>query len=177
MATKLRDRVDVRLLRLPRQIAECHILDHASAKRAHLGHRGLLCSEGWVRQPHLLTQEASLQPASGSAPGDSSRTAGSFNRLSPHPEHELALQVTRLADPQCLGGIRKAVERHRWWANGPSQVKLDNAVEMRSVAADGRSQGGHVAAIGLRRLCPGGNEGGAPAWLENRERAQRHVAA
>src|ERR1700758_710413 len=80
MATKLRDRVDVRLLRLRRQIAECHILDHASAKRAHPGHRGLLCSEGWVRQPHLLRQEASLQPASGSAPGDSSRTA--VSRLS-----------------------------------------------------------------------------------------------
>jgi hypothetical protein len=33
---------------------------------------------------------------------------------SPLPEHALALEATRLALPQCLRGIGKAVERDRW---------------------------------------------------------------
>ena len=42
MATKLRHRVDVRLLRRTRQIADRHVLDHAPAKRAHCSHLELL---------------------------------------------------------------------------------------------------------------------------------------
>ena len=48
---------------------------------------------------------------------------------------------------------------------------------MRPVAADGRPQSRHVAAVGRRRLRPGRNEGGASARLENREGPRRHVAA
>src|SRR6266545_3928084 len=45
---ELRYRVEVRLLRRRRQIADRHVLDHAAAKRADLSHRKTSCLKGWV---------------------------------------------------------------------------------------------------------------------------------
>jgi len=44
------------LLRRRRQIADRHVLNHAAAQRAHLGHLKLL-SESGLGTPHLLRQE------------------------------------------------------------------------------------------------------------------------
>src|SRR6478672_9085086 len=46
--TELRYRIEVRLLRRRRQIADRHVLDHAAAKRADLSHRKTSCLKGWV---------------------------------------------------------------------------------------------------------------------------------
>jgi hypothetical protein len=40
-----------------RQIADCHVLDHAAAQRADLSHRRLLSVEGWSDKPKPLRQE------------------------------------------------------------------------------------------------------------------------
>src|SRR6266446_3379387 len=45
---ELRYRVEVRLLRRRRQIADRHVLDHAAAKRADLSHRKTSCLKRWV---------------------------------------------------------------------------------------------------------------------------------
>src|SRR6516225_7397319 len=45
---ELRYRVEIRLLRRRRQIADRHVLDHAAAKRADLSHRKTSCLKGWV---------------------------------------------------------------------------------------------------------------------------------
>jgi hypothetical protein len=39
ISTELRNRLDIGLLRRRRHVADGHVLDHAAAKRAHLGHR------------------------------------------------------------------------------------------------------------------------------------------
>src|SRR5262249_51751497 len=44
--TELRYRIEVRLLRRRRQIADRHVLDHAAAKRADLSHRKTSCLRG-----------------------------------------------------------------------------------------------------------------------------------
>src|SRR5215813_3373786 len=44
--TELRYRIEVRLLRRRRQIADCRVLDHAAAKRADLSHRKTSCLKG-----------------------------------------------------------------------------------------------------------------------------------
>src|SRR6516165_5859271 len=44
--TELRYRIEVRLLRRRRQIADRHVLDHAAAKRADLSHRKTSCLKG-----------------------------------------------------------------------------------------------------------------------------------
>jgi len=52
ISTELRNRVDVRLLGRRRQIADCHILDHPTTQRAHLGHpdsRVLLTKDGFIQ--------------------------------------------------------------------------------------------------------------------------------
>src|SRR6266446_4930802 len=46
--TELRYRIEVRLLRRRRQIADRHVLDHAAAKRADLSHRKTSCLKGWA---------------------------------------------------------------------------------------------------------------------------------
>src|SRR5712671_4613541 len=46
--TELRYRIEVRLLRRRRQIADRHVLDHAAAKRADLSHRKTSCLKRWV---------------------------------------------------------------------------------------------------------------------------------
>jgi hypothetical protein len=48
--TELRYRIEVRLLRRRRQIADRHVLDHAAAKRADLSHRKTSCLKGWARK-------------------------------------------------------------------------------------------------------------------------------
>src|SRR5262249_60067913 len=48
---ELRYRIEVRLLRRRRQIADRHVLDHAAAKRADLSHRKISCLKGWVANP------------------------------------------------------------------------------------------------------------------------------
>src|SRR6266403_1173450 len=57
--TELRYRIEVRLLRRRRQIADRHVLDHAAAKRADLSHRKTSCLKGWAAKTHdPLRQEA-----------------------------------------------------------------------------------------------------------------------
>src|SRR5215475_1247956 len=46
--TELRYRIEVRLLRRRRQIADRHVLDHAAAERADLSHRKTSCLRGGV---------------------------------------------------------------------------------------------------------------------------------
>src|ERR1700751_150310 len=45
---ELRYRVEIRLLRRRREIADRHVLDHAAAKRADLSLRKTSCLKGWV---------------------------------------------------------------------------------------------------------------------------------
>ncbi len=49
-AAELGNRMHIRSLGRRRQIADCHILDHAPTQRAHLGHRGLPF-QGWGEAP------------------------------------------------------------------------------------------------------------------------------
>ena len=79
--------------------------------------------------------------------------------------------------PNGLRGVGQAEERDRGRADGACAMELDNALEMRPVAADGRPQGRHVAAIGLRRLRAGRDEGRPSARLEHREGLRRDIAA
>src|SRR5438094_5803904 len=59
--TELRYRIEVRLLRRRRQIADRHVLDHAAAKRADLSHRKTSCLKGWARKTlNPLRQEATV---------------------------------------------------------------------------------------------------------------------
>src|SRR5215472_3887382 len=73
--TELRYRIEVRLLRRRRQIADRHVLDHAAAKRADLSHRKTSCLKGW----------ASKNPRSSQTGGDccyrpsTAAPAASFN--------------------------------------------------------------------------------------------------
>ena len=62
MPAKLRDRIEIGLLGCRRQIADLHILKHASAQRAHLGHRILLSERLGLGHPHPRKQEATLSP-------------------------------------------------------------------------------------------------------------------
>src|SRR6516164_8041403 len=73
---ELRYRVEVRLLRRRREIADRHVLDHAAAKRADLSHRKTSCLNGWVAK----------NPRSSQTGGDycdcllTAAPAASFNR-------------------------------------------------------------------------------------------------
>src|SRR6516225_8469248 len=72
--TELRYRVEVRLLRRRRQIADRHVLDHAAAKRADLSHRETSCLKGWASKTlNPLRQEAT-------AIALTAAQAASFNR-------------------------------------------------------------------------------------------------
>src|SRR6516225_11984379 len=60
---ELRYRVEIRLLRRRRQIADRHVLDHAAAKRADLSHRKTSCLKGWAAKTHdPFRQEATALP-------------------------------------------------------------------------------------------------------------------
>src|SRR5215468_12765240 len=75
--TELRYRIEVRLLRRRRQIADRHVLDHAAAKRAGLSHRKTSCLKGWAAKNPRSSQ-------TGGDYGDRSLTAAlaaSFNPL------------------------------------------------------------------------------------------------
>src|SRR5207302_10988030 len=58
---ELGDRIEVRLLRRRRQIADHHVADHAPAQRADLSHRELLSDEV-VQQPTLSDRRPRRQP-------------------------------------------------------------------------------------------------------------------
>src|SRR6476620_11604384 len=74
--TELRYRIEVRLLRRRRQIADRHVLDHAAAKRADLSHRKTSCLKGWTRK----TQDPFRQEATCGCPLTAAQAA-SFNPL------------------------------------------------------------------------------------------------
>ncbi|TSD82734.1 transposase [Mycobacterium sp. KBS0706] len=61
--------MDVGSLRRRRQIADRHVLDHATAQRAQLGHRSLLSGDGAAHNPHHPSQVASSVTASSRASG------------------------------------------------------------------------------------------------------------
>src|SRR6476646_1655479 len=72
--TELRYRIEVRLLRRRRQIADRHVFDHAAAKRADLSHRKTSCLKGWALTPTILSdRKRVLRLPSTAAP------AASFN--------------------------------------------------------------------------------------------------
>src|SRR5438270_11998133 len=58
--TELRYRIEVRLLRRRRQIADRHVLDHAAAKRADLSHRKTSCLKGWARKTQDPLREEAI---------------------------------------------------------------------------------------------------------------------
>src|SRR6266478_1575372 len=57
IAAELRNRTDVGSRRR-RQITDGHVLDHATAQRAHCGHLETSCLGGGLQHPHPLRQEA-----------------------------------------------------------------------------------------------------------------------
>src|SRR5262249_10712520 len=61
--TELRYRIEVRLLRRRRQIADRHVLDHAAAKRADLSHRKTSCLKGWARKTQDPFRQRDTPPA------------------------------------------------------------------------------------------------------------------
>src|SRR5258707_10159302 len=58
IAAELRNRTDVGSLRRRRQITDGHVLDHATAQKAHCGHLETSCLGGGLQHPHPLRQEA-----------------------------------------------------------------------------------------------------------------------
>jgi len=87
MPAELGNRIEVRLLRCRRQIADHHVVDHAPAQRADLSHRELLSDEV-VQQPNLLRQET---PASAAH----YREAVSFNPHLLAPDQADTLAISR----------------------------------------------------------------------------------
>src|SRR6266545_2383274 len=83
---ELRYRVEVRLLRRRRQIADRHVLDHAAAKRADLSHRKTSCLQGWAsfNPQNRICKEVALQRPK----------TGKFDYLSApnHPAHSMAFK-------------------------------------------------------------------------------------
>src|SRR6516225_4033928 len=77
--TELRYRIEVRLLRRRRQIADRHVLDHAAAERADLSHRKTSCLRGGFFATPPLRQEGFrwLNPALTAAPAASFNLEGS----------------------------------------------------------------------------------------------------
>src|SRR2546430_970608 len=75
---ELRYRVEVRLLRRRRQIADRHVLDHAAAKRADLSHRKTSCLKGWAFENPQSSQ-------TGGDYCDRSLTAASAASFNPAP--------------------------------------------------------------------------------------------
>src|SRR4051812_33149394 len=88
--------------------------------------------------------------------------------ISPHLEHQLAFDVTRLARPCGFDGLRQLIERDLGPPDHPFLIERGNAIEMRPVAAGVRPQRRHVAALGHRRRLAGRDEGGTAAGLQNR---------
>jgi hypothetical protein len=77
---ELRNRMDVGLLCRRRQIVDCHVLDHATTQRAHLGHLKLLSESGLHTQSsqpggqlRYMRRDRRFRPAA---------IAASFNRCS-----------------------------------------------------------------------------------------------
>src|ERR1700745_2123676 len=93
---ELRYRVEIRLLRRRREIADRHVLDHAAAKRADLSHRKTSCLKGWVAK----------NPRSSQTGGDycdcllTAAPAASFN---PYRVSHSADWYKLSARPTCLG--------------------------------------------------------------------------
>jgi len=85
MPAKLRNRVEIGLLRRRRQIADRHVLDHATAQRAHRGHLETSCLKGWACAPTILPDRRRPSPhrlASAEQPPSfivACRAAASFN--------------------------------------------------------------------------------------------------
>src|SRR5262245_46397840 len=87
ISAELRYRVEIRLLRRRREIADRHVLDHAAAKRTDLSHRKTSCLKGWVAK----------NPRSSQTGGDycdcllTATPAASFNRWFPYKAFAHAL--------------------------------------------------------------------------------------
>jgi len=88
-----------------------------------------------------------------------------------------AAEVARLAEPVRLGGLRQAVELDLRRAHRAGGDQLRDPFERRAGAADLGAQRGHVVAVRLRRLRARGDEGGAAAGPQHRERFLRHLTA
>src|SRR6476620_8222846 len=102
--TELRYRIEVRLLRRRRQIADRHVLDHAAAKRADLSHRKTSCLKGW----------ASKNPRSSQTGGNycdrplTAAPAASFNL-------ECRLDLMHCSDERPLFDHLVGADQKRFW--------------------------------------------------------------
>ena len=105
------------------------------------------------------------------------RRCGANSPRSPHLEHQLASEVTRLADPMRFGRLRQIVELDLRLADDAGLVERGDALEMRAVAVRRRPQGVTSVRSGFGACRSGCDEGGTSAGPENRERPRRHVSA
>src|SRR5512143_3141995 len=92
-------------------------------------------------------------------------------------QYQLTLEVTLRADAQRLLRLGQREQRHMLRSHRAFAVKFDDPLHVLALARHGRTQRGHVAAIGLRRRRSGGDEGGATARLENGEGALGDIIA
>ena len=97
--------------------------------------------------------------------------------LLPHLEHQLAPQVAGLADAMGCDGIGQAIKRDLGRADGARPDQFDDALEMRAIAPDRRTQRAQVTARRWRRLRTRPDEGRPTTRLEHRKRFLRHSAA
>src|SRR5208282_2891230 len=98
ISAELRDGVDVGLLRRRRQIADRHVLDHASAQRAHRSHLKISCLRVGCDTPSSQAGEPSRQRATQS-PRHPAAEAASFN---PRCDLLALLPPTRAARKKAL---------------------------------------------------------------------------
>src|SRR4051812_39725397 len=78
ISAQLRNHADVGSLRRRRQIADCHVLDHAAAKRAQIGPSQYSCLRGWAPTPTSSQPGGALRHLAVHA-----AVAASFNPVSP----------------------------------------------------------------------------------------------
>ncbi len=100
ISTELQDSADVGSLRRWRQIADCHVLNHATAKRAHLlGHLITSWLSGGLQHPHSLRQEA-LRATSPSRRGSGFVQSRKRNCKVPRPQATISCNLNPACSPK-----------------------------------------------------------------------------
>ena len=136
MAGEPDDLFDVGTLRVRREIADLHVLDHATAKRAH---RQRPCEMN-VTVPPLLTAAGRAGSADGVGGGDEVPGVGC------HVEATLA---AGLDDAECLSGKKPCISNSL--ASSTSQVPLYAEVDVISLQLT-RPRAAGVEAAGLAAM-------------------------
>lgn len=94
-----------------------------------------------------------------------------------HFEHQLAAEMPRLADAERLRGLGQRKHASFRHTHRTCRLQMNDALEMRAIAADCRAQGPYVRARRGRSLGTRSDESNAPARSHDRERALCHLAA